>query len=136
MSRETHGPEYKAYLAALKPGDEIIYLKHSRWGGYPEAVKLTVTRRTATQIIFGEGRNPLRFKAGNGLSIGRSNFSFLPWPATPEELAAAIAAQELAEFRVEVRKDDLTRLPIEALREIKAVIDKYRAPKEGSADAS
>ena len=117
--------DYQAYLDSLVVGDVITYVTHS-WGMTKSYIaKLTVTKRTPKQIVCtGENRVERRFYANGGNELGRQ-FSQLPHPATPERIAEVELEVLGRNLVYQLSNANFRGMPVEALQEIKALVDKY-----------
>lgn len=67
--------ELQEWLDSLKPGDTFYQIERYGFARIRQLVKLTVLKRTATQIVMTDGR---RYKFDTGRRIGWSHYIDLP----------------------------------------------------------
>lgn len=114
----------RAWLARLKPGDQVAM----QGGGYTRAWDvLTVTRRTATQILCSTPSGVVyRFRSDYGWRVGKGALGQIE-PLTDRIRGARRRANSLAL----VRSTDWGSLSDEVLASVAALVRPPRAPSPG-----
>jgi hypothetical protein len=69
--------ELREWLDSLKPGDTFYQLESYGRGFVRRLVKLTVLKRTATQIVMTDGRR-YKFDTGRKIGGGYSDYLIIP----------------------------------------------------------
>lgn len=87
--------ELREWLDSLKPGDTFYQVQTYGFERIPRLVKLTVLKRTATQIVMTDER---RYKFDTGRRIGGTYFDCIDLPPS-DDIIKEISA-EMREHRI------------------------------------
>ena len=117
-------PGIDAWLKDLKEGDRVLIRRHELTVG-------TVVRITKTQLVIREGGFECKYRMSDGRRVGQTGYYYaVLFPYSEEALQEQAVRQ--AEKQLRRQYYDIRDLPIEALREIDAIVQKHRnAIKEG-----
>lgn len=110
--------DLKAWLDSLKPGDTVDQIVRGTWGP-PRIDTLTVEKRTAKQIVMTNGT---RYRAEDGIVIGRSIYGHLRFPPTTKQVKGINDQQEQRDIAASIRCTNWREVPLDKLRRIKAIL--------------
>lgn len=110
----------RKFAESLKPGDEIRYIENYGLGGR-NISSIVFERRTATQLVFEQGR--VRFNRETLRQIGGHRIGWLPDPATAEQMLEVEKERRQSSLASELgQRTKFRDLELETLEAINALV--------------
>lgn len=109
--------ELKQWMNGLNPGDSWVVAS----AGKLYVRKVTVVRKTPTQLVVNCAGNELRYRLKDGRRVGECYETIEP-PASSETIAEARAAIKAHRLAVALYKTNWRNLPLEKLEQVAALI--------------
>ncbi len=107
----------KQWMNGLNPGDSWVVASV----GKLYVRKVTVVRKTPTQLVVNCAGNELRYRLKDGRRVG-DNFETISPPSSAEKIAEARAAIKARRLAVEFSRMNWRNLPLEKLEQVAALI--------------
>jgi hypothetical protein len=109
--------ELKQWMNGLNPGDSWVVAS----AGKLYVRKVTVVRKTPTQLVVNCAGNELRYRLKDGRRVGECYETIEP-PASSETIAEARAAIKAHRLAVALYKTNWRNLPLEKLEQVAALV--------------
>lgn len=109
--------ELKQWMNGLNPGDSWVVASV----GKLYVRKVTVVRKTPTQLVVNCAGNELRYRLKDGRRVG-DNFETISPPSSAETIAEARAAIKARRLAVALSETNWRKIPLEKLEQVAALI--------------
>lgn len=107
----------KQWMNGLNPGDSWVVASV----GKLYVRKVTVVRKTPTQLVVIEGGVKHRYRLKDGRRVG-DNFETISPPSSAEKIAEARAAIKARRLAVALSETNWRKVPLEKLEQVAALI--------------